>query len=101
MKFEEFFEQMDQVKKAFSQAEEKFDCDEVEMVFKTDDGEMIPINCIEGGYAPDANSHVLIFSSGKQELEKILRAMMGVQTVDAKDMDVGLKVEEMFKDGDH
>lgn len=98
MKFEELFEQMDQIKKAFKKAGKDYDCDDVELVFKTDEGEMIQINCIEGGYAPDAESNLLIFSSGKKEFEKMLRAMMGTPTVDVEDIDVGLKVEELLRD---
>ena len=109
MKFEELFDQMEQIKKALIQASKDYDCDDVELVFKTDEGKMIHINCIEGGYAPDAKSNVLVFSSGKKELEKvfssgkkelekILRALMGTPTVDAEDIDVGLKAEELIKD---
>lgn len=101
MKLEEFFDQMDQVKKAFIKAGKDFDCDEVTMVFKTDKGEMIPINCIEGGYAPDQKTNVLVFSSGKEEFKKMLEKMFGTPTVDASDMDVGAKIEEMLRDGDH
>ena len=100
MKFKELFDQMEQIKKAFIQAGKDYDCDDVELVFKTDKGKMIQINCIEGGYAPDAKSNVLIFSSGKKELEQMLKALMGIPTVDAEDIDVGLKVEELIKDDD-
>ena len=93
MKFEELFNQMEQIKKAFIQAGKDYDCDDVELVFRTDEGKMIHINCIEGGYAPDAKSNVLIFSSGKKELEEILKAIMGTPTVDAEDIDIGAKLK--------
>ena len=98
MKFEELFDQMEQIKKALIQASKDYDCDDVELVFKTDEGKMIHINFIEGVYAPYAKSNVLVFSSGKKELEKILRALIGTPTVDAEDIDVGLKAEELIKD---
>ena len=98
MKFEELFDQMEQIKKAFMQASKDYDCDDVELVFKTDEGEMIHINCIEGGYAPDAQSNVLVFSRGKRELEQMLKALMGTPTVDAENIDVGAKIEELIKD---
>jgi len=98
MKFEELFNQMEQIKKAFIQAGKDYDCDDVELVFRTDEGKMIHINCIEGGYAPDAKSNVLVFSSGKKELEEMLKAIMGTPTVDAEDIDIGAKIEELIKD---
>lgn len=99
MKFKELFDQMEQIKKAFIQAGKDYDCNDVELVFKTDEGEMIHINCIEGGYAPDAKTNLLIFSSGKKEfVEQMLKALMGTPTVDAKDIDVGLKLEELIED---
>ena len=101
MKFEEFFEQMEEVKQAFIEGGKQYDCDEVEIVFKTDDGKMIQIGCIEGGYAPDLHTNVLVFSSGKNEVKKILEKMFGTPTVNAEDIDVGAKIEEMFEDGDH
>ncbi len=98
MKFKELFDQMEEIKKAFIQASKDYDCDDVELVFRTDEGKMIHINCIEGGYAPDAKSNVLVFSSGKKELEEMLRAIMGTPTVDAENIDVGAKIEELIRD---
>lgn len=80
MKFEELFDQMEQIKKAFIQAGKDYDCDDVKLVFRTDEGKMVHINCIESGYAPDAKSNVLVFSSGKKELEQMLRALIGTPT---------------------
>lgn len=99
MKFKELFDQMEQIKKAFIQAGKDYDCDDVELFFKTDEGEMIHINCIEGGYAPDAKTSVLVFSSGKKEfVEQMLKALMGTPTVNAEDIDVGAKIKELIKD---
>lgn len=98
MKFEEFYEQIEQIKQAFEKARKNFDCDNVEMMFKTDDGELIPIGCIEGGYAPNEDTNVLIFSTGKEEVLKMLKAMLGTPTVDANNIDVGAKLEELIKD---
>lgn len=101
MKIEELCDQFDQMKKAFREASKEFDCDEVELVFKDDKGNFTVVNCIEGGYAPDQNTNLLIFSNGKNELEELLKKILGTPTVNAEDIDIGAKLGEMFNDGDH
>ena len=102
MKIEEFCEQLDKMKEAFIEAGKEFGCDEVEIAFKTDKGNLVEINVIEGGYAPKLNTHVLVLSSGKTELEEMLKAMIRGPTVNADDIDVGEKMSmESFLDEDH
>lgn len=101
MKIEELCNQFDQMKEAFREASKEYNCDEVELVFKDDEGNFTAVNCIEGGYAPDQNTNLLIFSSGKNQLAEMLKKILGTPTINAEDIDIGAKLEEMFDDGDH
>ena len=102
MKIEEFCEQLDKMKETFKKASKEFGCDEVEIAFKTDKGELVEIGIIEGGYAPKSHTHVLVLSSGKTEFEEMLKAMMRGPIVDADDIDIGEKISmESFLDEDH
>lgn len=101
MKIEELCDQFDEMKKAFREAGKKYNCDEVALVFKDDKGNFTEVNCMEGGYAPNQNTNLLIFSSGKDEFIEMLKKILGTPTVNAEDIDVGAKIEEMFDDGDH
>ena len=85
-------------------AEKEFDCDDVELAFKNDDGDMVPIMCLEGGYSPSMDTNMLIFSTGKEEFMKMLQDIFNkTQTVDASAIDVGEKLsfENVFDDENH
>ena len=102
MKITEFCEQLDKIKEAFEKAGKEFGCDEVDIAFKNDKGELVEINVIEGGYAPNLRTHMLVLSSGKTEFAEMLKAMMRGPTINADDIDVGEKVSmEDFLDEDH
>ena len=86
MEMQDLFKQFDQIQEAFTEANKEFDCKNVEIVFQTDQGEMIPINCIKGGFAPNEDTHVLILSSGRKEMIEMLQQMMdSTPTVNADD----------------
>ena len=101
MEIQEFFDQMDRLKEAIIEANQEYECNEVVPVLKDDDGNMTPIQCIEGGYDPKNKRHVVILSSGKNELMKMfLKALEEAsksKTIDAEDLEIDKIVPQGFE----
>lgn len=100
MKIEEFIDQLDIIKKQFKHASNNLDCDDIDIVFKTDTGKIVEINVVEGGYLPISDTLVLMFSSGENELKKIMQKME-THIVDASDIDIGEKIGDFDNDENH
>ena len=100
MKIEEFFDQLDIIKKQFKHASNNLNCDNVEIVFKTNEGKLENINVIEGGYTPALHTLALVFSTGENELKKIMQAL-DTQVIDASDIDIGEKIGDFDNDENH
>lgn len=103
MKIKDFIEQMDNLKNVFEEKSEEFDCDEIEVVFKDDNGNFTQVNCIEGGYALELETNMLILSDCTEDIKAMIMKMLGTPTVNADDIDIGEKIsfEKVFDDDNH
>lgn len=103
MKTKDFIKQMDNLKNVLEEKSKEFDCDEIEIVFKDNNGNFTQINCIEGGYAPELKTNMLILSDCTEDIKAMIMKMLGTPTVNADDIDIGEKIsfERVFDDEDH
>lgn len=103
MKIKDLTRSLDEIKDVLEEKSKELGCDDIEIVFRDDNGKYTHITCVEGGYAPDLKTNLLILSDGTNEIKEILNRMLGVPTVNADNIDIGekLSLEGVVDDENH